>query len=288
MRPVAATKCETVSEAERHLPPRSFLRWAGSKRLLLKHLIPLIPESYGTYFEPFVGSASLYFHLRPNAAVLNDKATEVIDLYSAIKKDVEEVLAYCGQFENSKEAYYDVRANRSTNPTKRAAEFLFLNKTCWNGLFRVNASGGFNVPYGDNKVAQLVDLSNLRSCAQLMAKTDVALLNGDFGEAVREAKSGDFVYFDPPYVTGHNNNGFLHYNEKIFSWDDQIRLSKLAKNLVNRGVHVVISNADHDDVAALYEDFDKTSIQRNSTISGSIDKRGPISEVIFHFSGQNE
>jgi DNA adenine methylase len=281
MKPGVNDICDILSGAANNLPPRPFLRWAGSKRLLLKHLNPLIPESYGTYFEPFAGSASLYFHLQPKKAVLNDKAAEVIDLYGAIKEDVEAILLYCAQFKNTKEAYYNVRANRSTNPTKRAAEFLFLNKTCWNGLFRVNTSGEFNVPYGDNKVIQLVDPANLRSCAQLMINSDVALLNVDFEEAVQEADEGDLVYFDPPYVTGHNNNGFLHYNEKIFSWDDQIRLAKLAKTLISRGVHVLVSNADHNDVAALYDGFYKTLIRRNSTISGNVDKRGPISEVIF-------
>lgn len=282
MKPRASNICETLLEAANDVQPRPFLRWAGSKRLLLKHLAPLIPESFGTYFEPFAGSASLFFHLQPSTAVLNDKATEVIALYEAIKKDVEAILAFCDEFENSKEAYYYVRANRSNDPMKRAAEFLFLNKTCWNGLFRVNASGEFNVPYGDNKLAQLVDPTNLRSCARLMAKIDVALLNVDFEDAVKEAKYGDLVYFDPPYVTGHNNNGFLHYNEKIFSWEDQVRLAELAINLVGKGVHVLVSNADHDDVATLYEDFDKTLINRNSTISGNRDKRGLISEVIFH------
>lgn len=285
MKPMPEDILENVSESEYSMPPRPFLRWAGSKRLLLRHLSPLVPKSFGTYFEPFVGSASLYFHLRPKNAVLNDKASEVINLYSAIKSDVEAVLAACKEFENNKERYYAVRENRSTNPMERAAEFLFLNKTCWNGLYRVNASGEFNVPYGNNKVKAIVDSDNLRSCARLMAETDVVLLNSDFETAVEEAKSGDFVYFDPPYVTGHNNNGFLHYNEKIFSWDDQVRLAKLAKRLVNQGVNVLVSNADHQDVAALYDDFVKTSIQRNSTISGNTEKRGPITEMIFHVNG---
>lgn len=260
---------------------RPFLRWAGSKRLLLKHLIPLIPARFETYFEPFLGSASLYLHLKPKEARLNDKAAEVIDLFGALKSDVETVLGHALSLSNDKETYYKVRSTRSKDPLLRAAEFLFLNKTCWNGLFRVNLAGNFNVPYGDNKLKELVDGQNLRLCAVFLNETNPVLTSVDFEEAVTGHKPGDFAYFDPPYVTGHNNNGFLSYNEKIFSWDDQVRLARLAKQLTDAGVYVMVSNANHEDVCDLYSDFDQTIVDRNSTISGHADTRGKISEVIF-------
>ena len=260
---------------------RPFLRWAGSKRLLLKHLIPLIPRHFGTYFEPFLGSGSLYFHLQPKKAALNDKANNVIDLFRALRNDVEGVLSHIKTLTNDEKTYYFIRSNRSVDPQQRAAEFLFLNKTCWNGLYRVNMSGNFNVPYGNNKVAEIVDTENLRRCAELLHETKPVLTNIDFEEAVTGYKAGDFAYFDPPYVTGHNNNGFLAYNEKLFSWDDQVRLAKLAKQLSEKRVHVVVSNANHEDVCNLYPDFIKTVVNRHSTISGYADTRSLISEVIF-------
>lgn len=260
---------------------RPFLRWAGSKRLLLKHLIPLLPDQIGTYYEPFLGSGSVYLHLKPKRARLNDKALEVIDLLRALRTDVEAVLSHVEIFTNDKDTYYRVRNERSEDPLRHAAEFLFLNRTCWNGLFRVNLSGNFNVPYGNNKVLEIVDAENLRLCARFLNETKPVLTTIDFESAVVGYKEGDFAYFDPPYVTGHNNNGFLAYNEKIFSWDDQIRLSKLAKKLFNEGVQVMVSNANHEDVCKLYPDFVKTVVNRHSTISGSSDKRGPITEVIF-------
>jgi DNA adenine methylase len=260
---------------------RPFLRWAGSKRLLLKHLVKRVPRKYGTYYEPFVGSGSLYLFLRPKKAVLNDKATEVIELFRALKSDVEGVITHANTFSNDRATFNRVRSSRSTDETKRAAEFLFLNKTCWNGLFRVNASGNFNVPYGDNKVAELFDAENLRACAELLQATNPRLTTLDFEDAVRNCSEGDLVYFDPPYVTGHNNNGFLEYNEKIFSWDDQIRLAKLASKLVTQGVSVIVSNAHHRDIVSLYPDFRKTIVHRSSTISGTVSTRRSITEVIF-------
>lgn len=260
---------------------RPFLRWAGSKRLLLKHLIPFFPRNYGTYFEPFLGSGSIYLHLKPKKARLNDKAGEVIDLFRALMTDVETVINHVLSLSNDKETYYKIRSTRSTDPSLRAAEFLFLNKTCWNGLFRVNLAGNFNVPYGDNPLKELVDAENLRLCADFLRETRPVVTCTDFEEAVEGYRPGDFVYFDPPYVTGHNNNGFLSYNEKIFSWDDQVRLAKFAKKLSESGVYVIVSNANHEDVCALYSKFDQTVVDRNSTISGYADTRKKISEVIF-------
>lgn len=195
--------------------------------------------------------------------------------------DVDAVVGHVHSLSNDKETYYKIRSHRSTDPNMRAAEFLFLNKTCWNGLFRVNLAGNFNVPYGDNKPKDLVDEENLRLCSGFLSETNPVLTCIDFEDAVKDVQPGDFVYFDPPYVTGHNNNGFLSYNEKIFSWEDQVRLATLAKKLAESGVCVIVSNANHEDVCGLYADFDATIVNRNSTISGYADTRRRISEVIF-------
>ncbi len=261
--------------------PRPFLRWAGSKRYLLKHLVDVLPNSYKTYREPFLGSGSLYFLLQPAKACLSDKSLELVESFQAIKENVKVVLNYLSKINNDEKTYYYIRANRSSGLYKKAAEFLFLNKTCWNGLYRVNSSGVFNVPYGYVKTKELVDKENILSCSQLLNLTDTNLAICDFEESLEKSIKGDLVYLDPPYTTGHNNNGFISYNEKIFSWDDQIRLAGLANKLAKKGVHVIVSNANHRELIKLYSNFNKLTIERNSTISSQAEGRRKISEVIF-------
>ncbi len=181
----------------------------------------------------------------------------------------------------NKETYYAVRGNRSRGPYKRAAEFIYLNKACWNGLYRVNASGEFNVPYGRPKKNQSEDYPNLRECASKLARRAVTIANADFEHVLESATEGDFVFLDPPYVTRHNNNGFIDYNERLFSWADQRRLAATAQRLRNNGVHVLATNAAHKDVLKLYRNFDKYPFDRRSTLAADTRKRGMVREMIF-------
>lgn len=265
--------------------PRPFLRWAGSKRYLLKYLVNVLPNSFKTYREPFLGSGSLYFLLQPSKACLSDKSPELIDSFRAIKENAKAVLNNLSKINNDKETYYHIRANRSSNRYKKAAEFLFLNKTCWNGLYRVNSSGEFNVPYGYVKLKDLVDKENIALCAQLLNNSHTFLEVCDFEENLSKATKGDLVYLDPPYTTGHNNNGFISYNENIFSWEDQIRLATLANKLVEKGVYVIVSNANHDEILKLYPNFTRLVVERSSTISSKNKGRGKITEIVL--SSQN-
>lgn len=257
------------------------MRWAGSKQALLSEITRFVPESFGRYYEPFLGSGALFFHLKPKRATLSDVSAELIGVWESVRDQPETLIDYLRPLKPDKAAYYRIRGQRSTDQTTRAGEFLYLNKTCWNGLYRVNSKGEFNVPYGAPRSDFIVDPENLRECSTVLSSREVSIRNCDFEVAVSRARAGDFVYLDPPYVTKHNFNGFRDYNEKLFSWDDQVRLAALAKRLANKGVHVVISNAKHTDVLELYPDFERHTIYRSSTLSSDKAFRGTVSEVVL-------
>jgi DNA adenine methylase len=181
-----------------------------------------------------------------------------------------------------KELFYKIRENRSEIRHKNAAELIYLNRVCWNGLYRVNSKGKFNVPYGAPRSDFIFDKDNLRACSELLNKRGVTIRRADFLESVSRAREGDLVFFDPPYVTKHNFNGFRDWNEKLFSWSDQERLAKAAHRLAERGVKVLVANAEHDDVAALYSRFGKIVLKRNSTLASNALKRGPSTEALFY------
>jgi len=266
--------------------PRPFVRWAGSKRSLLRHIVPALPQKCARYYEPFVGSGSLYFLLSPNSAVLNDANRELISTYRAVRDGPRSVLAAYKKYDVlDKQQYYSVRdAIPPKNRFERGARFLYLNRACWNGLYRVNQSGKFNVPYGAPKSSSELDESNLRSCSKLL-KGDVTLTQQDFSKAFDDAGDGDLVYLDPPYVTTHNQNGFLDYNKRIFSWNDQVRLAKHARQAVENGAWVIVSNANHHDVRELYRDFNQATLTRRSTLASSNLARSSVSEALF-WSGE--
>lgn len=265
--------------------PRPFLRWAGSKQALLPHLIRALPRSFGRYYEPFLGAGALFFHLKPRVAVLSDIGTELISTWMAVRDHRGVIADYLRPLKPDRDLYYQIRERRSEDPAIRAAELLYLNKACWNGLYRVNSKGKFNVPYGRPRSDFIFDEQNLYACSKLLNEPGVQVRQSDFAEAVLDAKEGDLVYFDPPYVTGHNNNGFRDYNEKLFSWSDQVRLAAQAQQLANRGVHVVISNADHKDVRELYAGFNIASFERSSTLASTAKFRGKVGEIIATAGG---
>lgn len=268
--------------------PRPFLRWAGSKRFLLKYIIDALPTSFGTYREPFLGSGALFFLLQPKQAYLSDKCGELIETFKALRDDVRVVECHLSRLSPDKDTFYHVREHRSDNRFKRAAEFIYLNKTCWNGLYRVNLSGKFNVPFGRHKTPFTVDSDNLLACSESLRPPSVNIQICDFTENIESATKGDLVYFDPPYVTGHNNNGFVEYNEVIFSWQDQKRLAKVANDLVNRGVSVIVSNANHQPIIDLYKNFKVVTFSRNSTLASDIKRRRTISEVLLFSHAQTK
>lgn len=264
-----------------NVSPRPFLRWAGSKRWLLRHLIPLLPPRFGTYWEPFLGSGALFFLLRPNRAVLSDKCEQLMQTYAAVRENASRLISYLRPLRPNRELFYAMRQRPGRGRIKRAAEFLYLNKTCWNGLFRVNSEGHFNVPYGRPKSDVLLDFDNLAACSKTLDKPGIKLHSCDFEIALRAVKPGDLVYLDPPYVTRHDNNGFVDYNETLFSWNDQERLAALAHDLVKAGAYVIVTNANHRDVIRLYPGFHRRIRARISTLASDTRRRGRVHEAIL-------
>ena len=261
--------------------PRPFLRWVGSKRTLLPRIANALPGRYSTYYEPFLGSGSLFFLLEPARAILSDSCSELMGTFEAVREHAAAVLRFLRPLKPDKELFYWLRANRSQGQYKRAAEFIYLNKTCWNGLYRVNSRGEFNVPYGLPRTDYIIDEDNLRACSTALNRQHVELRCCDFEEAVKNAGEDDLVFLDPPYVTGHNNNGFIDYNEQLFSWSDQTRLARVAGELVHRGAHVLVTNAFHQDLIDLYEGFNLMTINRSSTLASISAKRGRVNEALF-------
>lgn len=261
--------------------PRPFLRWAGSKRLVLSHIAPYLPPSYNTYFEPFLGSAALFFLLRPRAAVLSDACRALVETYAGVRTGPSRVLRHLASLAPGKEAYYHVRENMSRGHFRRAAQFIYLNRMCWNGLYRVNSAGKFNVPYGLPKSDAIVDAANLLACGRLLRRKGVLLQVADFEVAASSATKGDLVFLDPPYVTGHRNNGFVDYNGVLFSWEDQVRLARFASLLRSKGCHVLLTNADHESISALYPDFCQVRFDRKSTIASHPGRRGRTTELLI-------
>ncbi|HDS1523293.1 TPA: Dam family site-specific DNA-(adenine-N6)-methyltransferase [Stenotrophomonas maltophilia] len=259
-----------------------FLKWPGGKRwFVLKH-IQMMPTSFNTYVEAFAGSASVFFALRPKQSILCDSNEELISTYRAIKWRPNQVdSALRRHAENHSDAYYyDVRAQRPTGLIEVAARMIYLNRTCFNGIYRVNKKGEFNVPRG-SKDAVMLATDNFSAVARALRHSE--LISGDFSLAVNRASANDLVFADPPYTVQHNNNGFIKYNEKIFSWDDQIRLAMSLQAASRRGAMIVATNANHKSLRELYADlgFTCATTSRFSAISGTGSDRGQYEELII-------
>lgn len=264
----------------RPLPPIApILKWPGGKRKLIKHLTDHVPSGYGRYFEPFAGGAALFFALRPATGILSDTNTELINCYTQVRDRPDELIDCLSQMRNSQDDYYRVRQSQPRDSVARAARIIYLSNLSFNGIHRVNLQGQFNVPYGrkTDRVPYNADL--LLQASTLLHNIDLVV--ADFEDATSSATQGDLVYFDPPYTVLHSNNGFVKYNEKIFSWDDQTRLAALACRLSKMGCHVMVSNASHASVRDLYPDFDEKVIQRASQIAAQGKYRRPVTESLF-------
>jgi DNA adenine methylase len=258
-----------------------FLKWAGSKRWLIPKLIDKLPP-FKTYYEPFVGSGGLFFALEPKRAILSDSNPELISCYRRVRDHCQDVIKVLKRLRPNKITYYRVRNELYPRGDRiqRAAYFIFLNKTCWNGLYRVNLEGRFNVPIGSwRHPPKIFDPEQLLIASRLLKRTKLKCC--DFEDAVTELKKGDLVYFDPPYITTHLNNGFFHYNSKLFHHSDELRLARVAHYLTMKGVSVAVSNAAHPLIRQQYDGpFFKTEIDRHSTIAADVNHRSKIKELL--------
>jgi DNA adenine methylase len=240
----------------------------------------LVPTEWeGRYFEPFVGSGAVFFALRPPRATLSDTNSELMSTYFALKLDPDSVIDALEFFPHDPDFYYYLRETSPRTPHAVAARFLYLNRTCWNGLYRVNKKGKFNTPFGEYSNPTICNEERIEEAADALA--NVNLMIGDFEAVLKNAGRGDFVYCDPPYITGHTNNGFHKYNASLFAWPDQQRLARVAIELKTKGVHVLISNADHKSVIQLYKGFKYYRVKRSSLIAADSGNRGAITEALL-------
>ncbi len=259
---------------------KPFVKWPGGKQWLAGAAPHLVPAKWsGRYYEPFVGGAAFFFALEPGRATLSDRNRELMATYRAIRINTEGVIRLLRGYPYDEKYYYRMRDASPRSASAVAARLLYLNRTCWNGLYRVNKEGRFNTPFGTFKNPTVCDAERLRASARLLRRA--TLQHGDFDGVVGAATRGDLVYFDPPYITGHQQNGFLKYNAPLFSWADQQRLARVARALAGRGVHVLISNADHSTVIGLYTGFHCYRVRRNSLIAGSVHSRGEVTELLL-------
>ena len=260
---------------------KPFVKWAGGKSQLLDELVPRVPDSYGTYYEPFVGGGALFFALSPTRAVLSDMNEELVNVYVVLRDSVEEVIDLLKTYPMDKDFYYRLRAVEPSelSPVQRACRFIYLNKTCYNGLYRVNSKGRFNVPYGRYRNRTICDEVGLRQASRTLK--GVTIMAADFEESVRSATGGDFVYFDPPYHPLSESSNFTGYIPDGFGDVEQSRLARVARELSARGVYVMISNSDTEFVRSLYAGFRIERVWARRSINCKQDRRGPVSELII-------
>lgn len=242
--------------------------------------LPRAAQWTGGYYEPFVGGAAVFLRLRPPGAVLSDVNEELVHLYSVVRDDVEALIEDLGRHTYERQYYYAVRAldPAELSPIERASRMMFLNRTCFNGLWRVNRRGEFNVPFGRYTNPRLCPEERLR--AMSVALADAEIHNVDFEDAVRSARRGDFVYFDPPYVPLSRTANFTGYTAGSFDLSDQERLARVFAALTRRGVRCMLSNSDTPLVRELYADFHLDQVWAPRAIARNPDARGPVPELI--------
>lgn len=269
------------------LLPKPFLKWAGGKTQLADDILQRMPVSFNTYFEPFVGSGAIFFRLyrekKIRHAVLSDINAELIDTYKAIRDCVDEVIEYLSCFPHEKSFYYELRAKDpwSLNLPERAARMIYLNKTGYNGLYRVNRQGKFNVPFGKYKSPKYLDEENLKTVSNALQK--VELVCASFDIVLQKSNPGDWIYFDPPYVPLSQTANFTSYYSNGFNLRDQERLRDICIELTKKNVYVTLSNSDTSITTNLFSHpfFSKDIVYSNRAINCNGSKRGKITELII-------
>lgn len=257
------------------------MRWAGGKSWLIKHLGDLLPRNgYLNYHEPFLGGASVFLHLKPQgASYLSDLNSELIDTYIAIRDLPLKVIKVLSSYRNTKEFYYEMRDYEPKNKIEKAARFIYLNHTSFNGIYRVNLKGEYNVPYGYRE-KEFLDKDALLSVSKALQES--VLQSGDFDIIRGNIHERDLVFLDPPYTVSHNENGFIKYNQTIFSLDDQVRLSALVRFINDLGAYYILTNAAHRAIEEIFDNGDRrVELNRASTIGGFNAQRGQTSEYLF-------
>jgi DNA adenine methylase len=262
------------------------VKWVGGKTKLLPELLARMPERYGRYYEPFAGGAAMFFRIAPRRAVLADSNQDLIGLYGAVASDASAVIRRLEQHRkvHDEQHYYAMRAKWNDHHlgwpvAERAAAFIYLNKTCFNGLWRVNRAGAFNVPIGRYTDPPICVPEALRAAATVLARAELRC--ADYKTAIEDARAGDFLYFDPPYDPVTPTASFTSYSAVGFSADDQRELARTAKALVDRGCKVMLSNSDTPFIRSLYKSMRVERVKCARAINSNAAKRGEVDEVVI-------
>jgi DNA adenine methylase len=265
--------------------PKPFLKWVGSKRFLLPEILRRLPKKMNAYYEPFLGGGAVFFALaaegRFKKAVLSDANAELVATYNALADEVDAVIERLHEHVYDKTHYYAVRAHEPRSLPAKAARMIYLNRTCFNGLYRVNQKGHFNVPFGRYTNPTICDEGNLRAVSKVLKSKGVSVLVADFVDAVKKAHEGDVVYFDPPYVPLSTTSDFTTFTKGGFGTADQVRLRDCFKSLEERGVHVLLSNSDAPMVRELYKGFRVSKVKAPRRVNSKGNKRGDVGELII-------
>jgi DNA adenine methylase len=272
--------CSMQTRLPLRLHPRPFLKWAGGKGQLIQQYIPHFPKQFSTYYEPFLGGGAVFFHLLPSRSRLMDINPELVNVYCCVRDHVDALIdcladhrdRHCADY------YYQIRASVDGSPLERAARLIYLNKTCFNGLYRENSKGLFNVPIGSYKKPTICDAELLYATSSALRSTHIEL--NSFETILHDATNQDFVYLDPPYHPISATSKFTSYNRYAFTEKDQMLLRDTFVTLAKRGVKVMLSNSDCPFVRALYQDFTIYTIVASRAINSNAEKRGKITEVL--------
>ncbi|MBG1257956.1 DNA adenine methylase [Nostoc commune] len=273
-----------VIQIPKETSPRPFLKWAGGKSRLIQQYVPYFPKSYKNYYEPFLGGGAVFFYLQPTAAILTDINAELINTYCCVRDHVEELISILKEHKirHDKDYYYSVRNNSGGTDLEQAARLIYLNKTCFNGLYRVNSQGKFNVPLGRYDNPNICSEVLLKAASEALSHAEIQ--QADFTKVLNHATSSDdFVFFDPPYHPISDTSYFTAYSQNCFSKKDQEVLRDTCAELASRGVKVMVCNSDSEFIKKIYTDinFETYKIQASRSINSNIKNRGMIYELLI-------
>ena len=268
------------------------VKWVGGKRQLLDEITPLLPKRITSYCEPFLGGGAVLFSIQPTRAIVNDLNQDLITVYEVIRDDVESLLESLKKHENTAEYFYAIRdmdrdkeVYQAMSKVERASRLIYLNKTCFNGLFRVNSSGEFNSPFGHYKNPNIVNEPILRAVSKYFGASNITFYSEDFAETLKRVRKGGFVYLDPPYDPVSDTASFTGYNKGGFDRNEQIRLKQCCDELTRRGVKFMLSNSATEFIKELYGEYEITRVKAKLAINSDASKRGAIEEVLIRNYG---
>lgn len=270
-----------------NVPIVPFLRWTGSKRWFIDHINRFLPSKFNNYHEPFLGGGAVFFFLKNNSTenarkyFLSDSNEELINCYMQLRDNSGWVIKWLKGYVNSELDYYRIRGTEPKSDSERAARFIYLNRTSFNGIYRVNSFGKYNVPYGSRPKVDFITEDLLRGVSLFLR--EVAVSSYSFEKSIEKIKKNDLVFIDPPYTVAHENNGFIEYNQKLFSWEDQIRLREYINQVVKKQAFFILTNASHSSITELYSNIGIVEkLSRLSKVGGRNKTRGIFNEVVIY------